>query len=86
VVTSGLGGVFPRGIPLGTVEGPLSEAEGWERTYLVRPAVHPSEAGHVIVLRVARARDTLTTAFDTLLTAATDRPGPASAARRKDHR
>ncbi len=65
VVTSGLGGVFPRGLPLGTVAGTLSESEGWERTYLLRPAVHPAEAEHVIVLRTARVRDTLGTAFDT---------------------
>jgi len=66
VVTSGLGGVFPRGIPLGTVVGTLSESEGWERTYLLRPSVHPAEAEHVIVLRPARARDTLATVFDTV--------------------
>ena len=66
VVTSGLGGVFPRGIPVGTVQGILSEAAGWERTYLLRPAVHPSEAAHVIVLERARARDTLTAAFESL--------------------
>lgn len=63
VVTSGLGGVFPRGIPLGTVQGVLSEAAGWERTYLLRPAVHPTEAAHVLVLSPARAADTLRTAF-----------------------
>jgi len=66
VVTSGLGGVFPRGIPLGTVQAVLSEASGWERTYLLRPAVHPSEAAHVIVLLPARAQDTLAAAFDTI--------------------
>lgn len=68
VVTSGLGGVFPRGIPLGTVQGILSEAAGWERTYLLQPAVHPAEAGHVIVLSPARAGDTLGTAFDSART------------------
>jgi rod shape-determining protein MreC len=65
VVTSGLGGVFPRGIPLGTVQGTLSESSGWERTYLLQPAVHPSEAAHVIVLGPGRVRDTLGAAFDT---------------------
>jgi len=88
VVTSGLGGVFPRGIPLGTVQGMLSESAGWERTYVLRPAVHPAEASHVIVLAPLRAGDTLTTAFrppasfarDSVPTAATPparvRPGP----------
>jgi len=63
VVTSGLGGVFPRGIPLGTVQGMLSESEGWERTYLLRPAVHPAQASHVVVLSPLRSGDTLTTVF-----------------------
>jgi rod shape-determining protein MreC len=66
VVTSGLGGIFPRGIPIGTVQGVLSETAGWERTYLLRPAVHPAQVSHVMVLSLARAADTLTAAFDTL--------------------
>lgn len=69
VVTSGLGGVFPRGIPIGSIQGILSESAGWERTYLLRPAVHPAEASHVMVLARARAADTLTAAFqDTIAT------------------
>lgn len=63
VVTSGLGGVFPRGIPLGTVQGKLSESAGWERTYVLRSAVHPAEASHVMILSPSRSADTLTTAF-----------------------
>ena len=66
VVTSGLGGIFPRGIPIGTVQGVLGETAGWERTYLLRPAVHPAQASHVMVLTLDRAADTLTAAFDTL--------------------
>lgn len=63
VVTAGLGGVFPRGIPVGTVQGILSESAGWERTYVLRPAVHPAEASHVMILARARAADTVTAAF-----------------------
>ena len=66
VVTSGLSGIFPRGIPIGTVQGQLSETAGWERTYLLKPAVHPAQVSHVMVLRLERAADTLTAAFDTL--------------------
>ena len=66
VVTSGLGGIFPRGIPIGTVRGVLSETAGWERTYLLRPAAHPAQVSHVMVLNLDRAADTLTAAFDTL--------------------
>ena len=72
VVTSGLGGVFPRGIPLGTVQGTLTEATGWERTYVLRPAVHPAEAGHVVVISPARAADTVAAVFGSGL------PGPDS--------
>lgn len=57
VVTSGLGGVFPRGIPLGTIQGIFSESAGWERTYLLRPAVHPADASHVMILSPARVSD-----------------------------
>jgi len=54
ILTSGLGGVFPRGIPIGTVVGLAGEEKGWERTYLVRPVVHPAALSHVMILTVAR--------------------------------
>lgn len=54
ILTSGLGGVFPRGIPIGTVVGLAGEAKGWERTYLVRPVVHPASLSHVMILTAAR--------------------------------
>ncbi|MEJ7809206.1 MAG: rod shape-determining protein MreC [Gemmatimonadaceae bacterium] len=50
--SSGLGGVHPRGIPIGTVIGEEKKlAEGWARTYLVRPAAHPAELDAVMILQ-----------------------------------
>lgn len=56
ILTSGLGGILPRGIPVGTVIAVASE-NGWERTYLVRPAVAPGAVSHVIVLLGTRPTD-----------------------------
>jgi rod shape-determining protein MreC len=55
IVTSGLGGTFPRGIPVGVVLGELETSELWARTYLLRPAVLPSAVSAVMVLLPARA-------------------------------
>ena len=51
VVSSGLGGVFPRGIPVGTVLEELRGTAGWERSYLLRPAVRPPDITSVLILR-----------------------------------
>lgn len=53
IYTSGLGGafgVYPRGIPVGTVLSVADEQAGWARTYTVRPAVHPAAVTHVLIL------------------------------------
>ena len=49
ILTSGLGGILPRGIPVGTVIA-VASGNDWERTYLVRPAVAPGAVSHVMVL------------------------------------
>ena len=50
VLSSGLGGVYPKGIPVGTVTGVIREQAGWERVYRLRPAANPGAAAHVLVL------------------------------------
>ncbi|MEJ2679703.1 MAG: rod shape-determining protein MreC [Gemmatimonadota bacterium] len=57
VVTSGRGGISPRGILIGTVVG-VEEAEtGWRKSYIVRPAVRPAAVTHVLVGISTRATD-----------------------------
>ncbi len=50
VLSSGLGGVYPKGIPVGMVTGVVREQEGWERVYRLRPAANPGSAAHVLIL------------------------------------
>lgn len=54
IVSSGLGGIFPRGILVGTVLRQLDATSGWTRTYLVRPSVRPSDITSVMVLSPER--------------------------------
>ena len=58
VVTSGLGGVYPRGIAIGRVAGVRKEELGWERIYRLVPLANPGRLAHVLVLRPP-ARDGL---------------------------
>lgn len=50
IVTSGDGGVYPRGIPVGKVFASGKDPRGWQRIYYVRPLVSPAQLGHVLVL------------------------------------
>ena len=57
VLSSGLGGVFPKGVPVGTVIGVVREEAGWERVYRLRPAANPGSAAHVLILVAGRSND-----------------------------
>lgn len=50
VMTAGLGGVYPRGIPVGRVLGVRREELGWERVYRLVPAVNPGTVSHVLLV------------------------------------
>lgn len=49
--TTGLGGIYPPGLKVGTVDSVSAVESGWARSYYVRPAVRPEEAGAVLVWR-----------------------------------
>jgi len=63
IVTSGLGNVFPRGIPIGVVLRETKTIEGWARTYLIRPIVSPDASSAAMVLLPARAAAGVTGAW-----------------------
>lgn len=49
--TSGLGGLYPAGIPVGTVRSVLAVESGWEKSYRVEPAVRPEQVDVAMVWR-----------------------------------
>lgn len=49
VLTSGLTGVYPKGIPIGRVTGVRREELGWERIYRLNPLANPAHVTHVLV-------------------------------------
>ena len=51
VMTSGLGGVYPKGLPIGRVAGLGREQLGWERIYRLAPLANPGHVAHVLVVR-----------------------------------
>jgi rod shape-determining protein MreC len=50
LVTSGQGGVFPRGIPIGRVTELVGSEAGWSKSYLVEPEIFPDAVREVMVL------------------------------------
>jgi len=65
IVSSGLGNVYPRGIPIGVVLRETKTIEGWARTYLLRPIVAPDAAMSAMVLLPARSAVGVTGAWST---------------------
>lgn len=49
--TSGLGGIHPPGVRVGTVVSVSGVESGWAKSYVVRPAVRPAVADVVLVWR-----------------------------------
>lgn len=49
LVTSGRGGVFPRGVPVGRVDGSATVDDGWHRSYWVHPSVDPGSVTHALI-------------------------------------
>ena len=56
IVSSGLGGVYPRGIPIGVVVSEMKTSEGFAKSYLVRPMVSLPDISSVFILTPERAR------------------------------
>lgn len=57
VMTSGLGGVYPKGLPIARVIGVRSEELGWERIYRMAPMANPGHAAHVLIVRTPQLAD-----------------------------
>ena len=49
VLTSGLTGVYPKGVPIGRVAGIWREELGWERVYRLTPLANPGHVTHVLI-------------------------------------
>lgn len=83
VVTTGLGGVYPRGVPIGRVLGVARQQEGWERIYQVRPEANLGTVAHVLVLGQAVAPGAPALTPQTQPSAPTPAPAPAPPVRRR---
>jgi rod shape-determining protein MreC len=57
VLTSGLGGTYPRGIPIGRIDGTADVEGSWRKSYWLRPTVDPAAVTHVLVATRDAPRD-----------------------------
>ncbi len=56
VLTSGLTGVYPKGIPVGRIAGIRREEMGWERVYRLTPFANPGQVRHVLIYLTRETR------------------------------
>ena len=49
VLTSGLSGVYPRGIPVGVIDEVEETQEEWRKSYWLRPMVEAGQVTHVLI-------------------------------------
>jgi rod shape-determining protein MreC len=86
IVSSGLGGRYPTGIPVGTVIGEIKTTESWARTYVVRPAVKPQDVTTIMIVQPERLGTGVTNIWpkpvDTTQRAVSDSTARADSARR----
>jgi len=64
ITTSGLGGVFPRGIPIGEVLELHLEEGNWRSEYWLRPIVETGSVTHVLVVRADASTQRLLELFE----------------------
>ncbi|HEX7917757.1 MAG TPA: rod shape-determining protein MreC, partial [Gemmatimonadales bacterium] len=81
VLTTGLGGIYPRGVPIGRVLGVAHEQPGWERVYSVRPAANIGVVSHVLILSRKEGAAYPVTAAPTPPAAVEAAPPPADTTR-----
>jgi cell shape-determining protein MreC len=76
--TTGISGVYPPGIAVGTVRG-LAEAEaGWMKSYFVEPAAFPARTGVALIWDRPPVELLMPLAADSLTRPAPDPPASAS--------
>ncbi len=64
--TSGRGGVWPRGVLVGWVDGVAEASSGWDKSYYVVPAVYPGSVTHALVQLVGLEEESQSPVADSL--------------------